>query len=90
MLGSGKTGTVLAGVDATAARSADAETYRRYAVGLYRQALFDRRGYIQPSRVHGIGPRDLAVLLRAVQRRLSGGPPGRGRAAAVPPDDRTK
>ena len=39
MLGSGKTGAVLARVTVGSARSRDADLYRRYAVGLYRQAL---------------------------------------------------
>ncbi len=42
MLGSGKTGTVRARVTAGPARSRDAGLYRRYAVGLYRQALLSR------------------------------------------------
>ena len=42
MLGSGKTGAVRAFVMASSARSRDADIYRRYAVGLYRQALLTR------------------------------------------------
>jgi hypothetical protein len=42
MLGSGKTGTVRAFVTASSARSRDADIYRRYAAGLYRQALLTR------------------------------------------------
>jgi hypothetical protein len=42
MLGSGKTGAVRAHVTAGSARSRDADLYRRYAVGLYRQALRSR------------------------------------------------
>jgi hypothetical protein len=42
MLGSGKTGAVRALVMASSARSRDADIYRRYAVGLYRQALLTR------------------------------------------------
>ena len=42
MLGSGKTGAVRALVTASSARSRDADIYRRYAVGLYRQALLTR------------------------------------------------
>jgi hypothetical protein len=42
MLGSGKSGAVRALVTASSARSRDADIYRRYAVGLYRQALLTR------------------------------------------------
>jgi hypothetical protein len=42
MLGSGKTGAVRALVTASSARSREADPYRRYAVGLYRQALLTR------------------------------------------------
>jgi hypothetical protein len=42
MLGSGKTGAVRALVTASSARSRDADIYRRYAVGLFRQALLTR------------------------------------------------
>jgi hypothetical protein len=42
MLGSSKTGAVRALVRASPARSRDADIYRRYAVGLYRQALLTR------------------------------------------------
>ena len=42
MLGSGKTGAVRAFVTASSARSRDADLYRRYAAGLYRQALLTR------------------------------------------------
>jgi hypothetical protein len=42
MLGSGKTGAVRAFVAASSARSREADLYRRYAVGLYRQALLTR------------------------------------------------
>ena len=43
MLGSGKTGAVRAFVTASPARSRDADLYRHYAAGLYRQALLTRR-----------------------------------------------
>ena len=43
MLVSGQTGAVRAGVTVGSARSRDADLYRRYAVGLYRQALLSRR-----------------------------------------------
>ena len=42
MLGSSKTGAVRAFVTASSARSRDADLYRRYAAGLYRQALLTR------------------------------------------------
>ena len=42
MLGSGKTGTVRGFVTVGSARSRDADLYRRYAAGLYRQALLTR------------------------------------------------
>ena len=42
MLGSGKTGAVRALVTASSARSRDADVYRRYAAGLYREALLTR------------------------------------------------
>jgi hypothetical protein len=42
MLGSGKTGAIRAFVTASSARSRDADLYRRYAAGLYRQALLTR------------------------------------------------
>jgi hypothetical protein len=42
MLGPGKTRAVRALVTASPARSRDADIYRRYAVGLYRQALLTR------------------------------------------------
>jgi len=42
MLGSSKTGAVRALVAASSASSRDADLYRRYAAGLYRQALLTR------------------------------------------------
>jgi hypothetical protein len=42
MLGSSKTGAVRALVTAGSTRSRDADLYRRYAAGLYRQALLTR------------------------------------------------
>ena len=42
MLGSGQTGAVRASVTVGSARNRDADLYRRYAVGLYRQALLTR------------------------------------------------
>ena len=42
MLGSGTTGAVRAIVMGSPARSRDTDLYRRYAAGLYRQALLTR------------------------------------------------
>jgi hypothetical protein len=42
MLGSSKSGAVRAFVTAGSARSRDADLYRHYAAGLYRQALLTR------------------------------------------------
>ena len=42
MLGSGKTGAVRALVTASSARGRGADLYRRYAAGVYRQALLTR------------------------------------------------
>ena len=42
MLGSSKTGAVRTFVTASSARSRDADLYRHYAAGLYRQALLTR------------------------------------------------
>jgi hypothetical protein len=42
MLGWGKTGAVRARVTVGSPRNRDADLYRRYAVGLYRQALLSR------------------------------------------------
>jgi hypothetical protein len=42
MLGSGKTGAVGTFVTVGSARGRDADLYRRYAAGLYRQALLTR------------------------------------------------
>jgi hypothetical protein len=42
MRGSGKTGAVRAFVMGSSVRSRDADLYRRYAAGLYRQALHTR------------------------------------------------
>jgi hypothetical protein len=42
MLGSGKTGAVRAFTTASSARRRDADLYRHYAAGLYRQALLTR------------------------------------------------
>ena len=42
MLGSGKTGAVRAFVMGSSSRTRDADLYRRYAAGLYRQALLTR------------------------------------------------
>jgi hypothetical protein len=42
MLGSGKTGAVRTFATASSARGRDADLYRRYAAGVYRQALLTR------------------------------------------------
>ena len=67
MLGSSKTGAVRGFVTASSARSRDADLYRDYAAGLYRQALLTRGeddAHDRPS------PRARA-LLHAVMRRLT-------------------
>jgi hypothetical protein len=61
MLGSAKTGTI------TATPDCDSDIYRRYAIGLYRQALSDRRSYILETRL-----RDLAASVRTALRRSRG------------------
>jgi hypothetical protein len=75
MQGQSKTGSTRAVAEAAPARGSDADIYRRYAVGLYRQALLERCG---------IRPRDLVALVAAPLRRLTGGqyghwPPPRAR-----------
>ena len=67
MLGSSKAGAVRA-VDAPSpARGRDADLYRRYAVGLYRQALLTRGEDDAHDR---LSPR-VRALLHAVMRRLT-------------------
>jgi hypothetical protein len=59
MLRLGKTGGVRARAKVTAAGGRDADTYQRYAVGLYRQALLDvRRGRatLPAVAVEDVGP----------------------------------
>ena len=51
MLGSGTTGAVRAIVTASPARSRDADLYRRYAAGLYRQALLTRSDQVLAEHV---------------------------------------
>jgi len=64
MLGSRKTGAVGARVTVGSARSRDADLYRRYAVGLYRQALLSR---CDPALAeHDV--RDVVVNERALAR----------------------
>jgi hypothetical protein len=64
---------------AAAARPRDADIYRRYAVGQYRQALFGSFPYLQASRLpERIHPRDIASAVRAALRRFTAVP-----AAAV-------
>jgi hypothetical protein len=67
MLGSSKAGAVRAVAAPSPARGRDADLYRRYAVGLYRQALLTRGeddAHDRPS------PR-VRALLYAVMRRLT-------------------
>jgi hypothetical protein len=64
MRGSGKTGAVRALVTVGSARSRDADIYRRYAVGLYRQALLTRGG--QALAEHAVC--DVIVNERALAR----------------------
>ena len=75
------------------ARHRDADIYHRYAVGLYRQALFGALASVR-ARVPELRPRDTTSLVHAVLRRLTtslaaAGPDGAqviaGRAAL--PDD---
>ena len=51
MLGSGKTGAVRALVTASSARGRSADLYRRYAAGVYRQALLTRGDPALPEHV---------------------------------------
>ena len=64
MLGSRKTGAVRARVTVGSARSRDADLYRRYAVGLYRQALLSR---CDPALAEHV-VRDVVVNERALAR----------------------
>ena len=64
MLGSSKTGAVRTLAAAGAARHRDADLYRRYAAGLYRQALL-ARGDPAPAE-HVV--RDVIVNERALAR----------------------
>ena len=67
MLGSSKAGAVRA-VDAPSpARARDADLYRRYAVGLYRQALLTRG----EDDAHDCPSPRVRALLHAVMRRLT-------------------
>jgi len=67
MLGSSKAGAVRAVAQPSPARGRDADLYRRYAVGLYRQALLTRGEDDAHDRP---GPR-VRALLQAVMRRLT-------------------
>jgi hypothetical protein len=67
MLGSSKAGPVRAVVAPSPARGRDADLYRRYAVGLYRQALLTRGEDDAHDRP---GPR-VRALLHAVMRGLT-------------------
>ena len=64
MLGSGKTGAVRARATVGTARSRDADLYRRYAIGLYRQALLSR---CDPALAEHV-VRDVVVNERALAR----------------------
>jgi len=70
MRGSDKTGRFRASAPAVVARHRDADIYYRYAVGLYRQALFGAIAHVRADRVPEIRPRDPRPLVRAVLRRL--------------------
>jgi len=66
------------------ARHRDADLYQRYAVGLYRQALFGALPQVVTARrVLGLRPRDMAPVVRAALRRLTTAP------AAVEDHNRT-
>ena len=74
MLGLGNTGTVRGSAPVSPARSQ--EIYQRYAVALYRQALLNPGDPAHPGqRRAGLHPREMAVLLRAVLRKLTTPPP---------------
>jgi hypothetical protein len=70
MLGSSKAGAVRAVAAPSPACGRDADLYRRYAVGLYRQALLTRGEDDAHDRP---GPR-VRALLQAVMRRLTSSP----------------
>ncbi len=86
MLGLGKTGA--AGVSAAASLTRRQAIYQRHASALCRQALLmldNERGalglvlcgglgYVQAGTVLGIGPQDMAALLRTTMRRLASSP----------------
>jgi hypothetical protein len=69
MLSWGKTRTVHAPATVSPARSQ--ETYQRYAVTLYRQALLNPGDPHPGQRRTRIHPREMAALLRVVLRRLT-------------------
>jgi hypothetical protein len=73
MLGSSKAGAVRAVAAGNSARSRDADLYRRYAAGLYRQALLTRGDPALPEHVGY----DVIVNERALARM-----PERGEAQA--------
>ena len=78
MRGSDKTGGFRAYSPVTLTPHRDADIYDRYAVGLYRQALFGALAYAWASRVPEIRPRDTTFLIRAVLRRLTTSPAAAG------------
>jgi hypothetical protein len=57
-------GALRSVLTATPDPGSDADIYRRYAIGLYRQALFGRRGHVLGTRA-----RHLAASVRATLRR---------------------
>jgi hypothetical protein len=71
MRGSDKTGRFRDYAPVTQARHRDVDIYHRYAVGLYRQALFGALAHVRASRAPEIGPRDTTSLVRAVLGRLT-------------------
>jgi hypothetical protein len=83
MLGSSKTGAVRAFVAASPASSRDADLYRRYAAGLYRQALLTRGDPAPDDHVVC----DVIVNERALARMPEPGYVRAGGAVALYPRD---
>jgi hypothetical protein len=71
MRGSDKTGRLRGCVPVTQARHRDEDMYRRYAVGLYRQALFGALAQVRAGGAPEIHP---TSLVRAALRRLTTSP----------------
>lgn len=74
MRGSDKTGGFRAYSPVTLAPHRDADIYHRYAIGLYRQALFGALAHVRASRVPEIRPRDTTFQVRAMLRRMTTSP----------------